>query len=131
MSQENVELVRRIYEAWNDGDLGLRHFHPAIEVQQTGGIDAGGTFHGHDGVLESARQLLGGLRDLRWTPQEFIPAPNGQVVVPFSAQAIGRASKVPVQMRLVHVWTIQERLAIRMLTYEDLNRALEAVGLRE
>jgi ketosteroid isomerase-like protein len=132
MSRENLEVVRRIYKAWNKGDPGLRHIHPAIELQQTAGfLDTGGTFHGHDGVLESARELLGGLRELRWTPHDFIPAPDGQVVVPFSAHGVGRTSKVPVEMRVVHVWTIQDGLAIRMLTYEDLSQALEAVGLRD
>ncbi len=132
MSQENVEVVRRIYKAWNEGDPGLRHIHSAIELQQTSGfLDTGGTFHGHDGVLESAGEVLAGLRELHWTPHDFIPASDGQVVVPFSAHAIGRASKVPVEMRVVHVWTIQDGLAIRMLTFEDLSQALEAVGLRE
>ena len=131
MSQENVEIVRRIYRAWNEGDPGLRHIHPAIELQQTTGfMDGGGTFHGHDGVVESGRQLLRGLRELLWAPHDFIPAPNDQVVVPFSAHAIGRASKAPVEMRVVHVWTIQDGMAIRMLTYEDLDQALESVGLR-
>jgi len=132
MSRENVEVVRRIYKAWNEGDPGLRHIHPAIKLQQTGGfLDTGGTFHGHDGVLESGGELLDGLRELRWTPHDFIAAPDGQVVVPFSAHAIGRTSKVPVEMRVVHVWTIQDGLAIRMLTYEDLSQALEAVGQSE
>jgi ketosteroid isomerase-like protein len=132
MSQENVDVVRRIYEAWNEGDPGLRDMHPAIELQQTARfMEAGGTFHGHDGVVESGRELLRGLRELRWVPHDFVSAPDGQVVVPFSAHAIGRISKVPGEMRVVAVWTIQDGLAIRMLTYEDLSQALEAVGLRE
>ena len=53
MSQEGLEVVRHIYEAWNPGDPGLRHFHPSIELQQTGGfLDAEQSLHGHDGVLE-------------------------------------------------------------------------------
>ena len=132
MSQENVEVVRRVYKAWNEGDPGLRYFHPAIELRQMAGfLDTGGTFHGRNGVLQSGRQLLSGLRELHWTLHDFIPAPDDQVVVPFSAHAVGRTSKVPVEMRLVHVWTIQDGLAIRMLTYEDLGQALVAVGLRE
>ena len=132
MSQENVEIVRRIYEAWNEGDPGLRHIHPDIEMQQTAGfVGTGGTFHGHDGVLKSGRELLDALREMRWTPHDFIPAPDDQVVVPFTAEAIGRTSEVSVEMRVVHVWTIQDGLAIRMLTYEALSQALEAAGLSE
>ena len=29
---------------------------------------------------------------------------------------------------LAHVWTIRDGLAIRMLTYDELSQALEAVG---
>jgi hypothetical protein len=69
--------------------------------------------------------------ELRWVPHDFVPAPDGEVVVPFSAHAIGRTSKAPVEMHVVHVWTIHDALAIRMLTYEYLSQALEAAGLRE
>jgi len=34
-------------------------------------------------------------------------------------------------MSLVHVWTLRDCLAIRCETYEDLAKALEAVGLSE
>ena len=88
MSQENVEIVRRIYEAWNAGDLGLQHFDPAVEVHQTAGfLDTGGVFHGHEGVLASARELMQGLHDLHWDTHDFIAARCSQVVVPFTARA--------------------------------------------
>ena len=126
-------MVRRIYEAWNAGDPGLQQFDPAVEVHQTAGfLDTGGVFHGHEGVLASARELMHGLHDLHWETHDLMAAPCGQVVVPFTARATGRASKAPVEMSgLVHVWTIRDGLAIRMLTYEELSQALEAVGLRE
>jgi ketosteroid isomerase-like protein len=131
MSQENVQIVRRIYEAWNEGDPGLRYIHPTIELHQTTRfLEAGGTFQGHDGVVAAGRELLKGLRELRWEPHDVISAPGGRVVVPFSAHAIGRESNAPVEMRVVHVWTIEDGLARRMQTFEELDPALEAVGLR-
>lgn len=132
MHEGSVGAVRCIYDAWNEGDPGLRHFDPGVELQQASGfMGSGRTFRGHEGVVDSGRELLADLRDLRWEPHDFIPAPGGRVVVPFSAHATGRRSQVPVEMRLAHVWTIQGGLAIRMLTYEDLGQALGAVGLTE
>ena len=58
MSQENVELVRRAYEAFNRGDLDgmVADFAPTFEYASTGAIPgAGGVYRGQDGM----RQFLG------------------------------------------------------------------------
>jgi ketosteroid isomerase-like protein len=132
MSQENVEIVRHIYEAWNAGDLGLEHFARNIELHQTSRLPGTSiVFRGHDGLLKAVQELFGGLRDLSWKPDEFVAAPNDRVVVPFRFHAIGRNSGVTVDMSLIHVWTLRNELAIRCDTYEDSAKALEAAGLRE
>lgn len=54
MSQENVEIVRRLYEAWNQGDLDsiLLVMHPEIEIDYKAGAFPGvdDAYTGHDGV---------------------------------------------------------------------------------
>ena len=54
MSQENVEIVRRMYEVWNHsgGTPALDLMDPAIEleVRAVGPLD--GTYRGHAGVSE-------------------------------------------------------------------------------
>ena len=132
MSRENVEIVRRIYEAWNSDDPGLELFDPSFELHQTAtSPDSARLFRGHDGLLQSAQELFSGLRDLSWKPDDFVAAPDDRVVVPFRFCATGRSSGVQVDMSLVHVWTLRDDLAIRCETYEDLAEALEAVGLRD
>jgi hypothetical protein len=34
MSQENVEVIRTIYERWNRNDLGSDLFNPEVEIRQ-------------------------------------------------------------------------------------------------
>jgi hypothetical protein len=34
VSEQNVEIVRRIYEVWNSNDLGLELFDPSFELHQ-------------------------------------------------------------------------------------------------
>ena len=132
MSRENVEIVRRIYEAWNSDDPGLELFDPSFELHQGASLlDSAGVFRGHDGLVQAAQELFSGLRDLSWKPDDFIAAPNGRVVVPFRFRATGRSTRVPVETPLVHVWTLRDELAIRCETYEDSAEALEAVGLRQ
>jgi ketosteroid isomerase-like protein len=132
VSQENVGIVRRIYHAWNAGDLGLECFDPSFELRQTGMLlDSATVFRGHDGLLQAVQELFSGLRDLRWEPDDFIAAPEERVVVPFRFLASGRSSGASVDMPLIHVWTLRDNLAIRCVTYEDLGEALEAAGLSE
>ena len=134
VSAQNIEIVRRIYEAWNSGDPGLKLFDPNFELHQGAGIiDSAGVFRGHDGLLRAGEELFSGLRDLSWDPEDFIGAPNNKVVVSFRFRATGRSTGVPVEAALVHVWTLRDELAIRCETYEPphgLAEALEAVGLR-
>jgi ketosteroid isomerase-like protein len=132
VSTENVEIARRIYAAWNSGELGLELFDPSFELHQTTTmLDSASVFRGHDGLLRAVEELFSGLRELSWNPDEFIDAPDDQVVVPFRFRATGRTTGVPVDMFLVHVWTLRGDLAIRCDTYENSAEALEAVGLRQ
>jgi ketosteroid isomerase-like protein len=132
VSARNVEIVRRIYEAWNSGELGLELFDPSFELHQTATmLDSASVFRGHDGLLQAVQELFSGLRDLTWEPDDFFAAPDGRVVVPFRFHATGRTSGVSVDMFLVHVWTLHNDLAIRCETYEDSAEALQAVGMRQ
>ena len=50
MSQENVEVVRRMYDAYARGDFatGLSYLDSGIEFSQPAEEPGGGTYHGHD-----------------------------------------------------------------------------------
>ena len=53
MSQENIEVVRRSFDAWNRGDLAayLGCFDPEVEWTTTGRYVEAGTYRGHEGLL--------------------------------------------------------------------------------
>jgi ketosteroid isomerase-like protein len=52
MSQENVELVQRQYEAFNrqDFEAWLDFFDPEVEFRESALTPDAATYHGHDGV---------------------------------------------------------------------------------
>jgi ketosteroid isomerase-like protein len=135
MSEENVDIVRRIYEAWNSTDPGFELFDPSFELHQGASLPgSAGVFRGHDGMLQAAQELFSGLRDLSWKPDDFVAAPDGRVVVPFRFRATGRSSGVQVEVSLIHVWTLRDDLITLCETYEGpegLAEALEAAGLSD
>jgi ketosteroid isomerase-like protein len=57
MTQENVEVVRLMLAAWNDGDMdGVRElWHPNAIVRPAAGWPEPGPFVGREAVMQSFR----------------------------------------------------------------------------
>ena len=133
MSQENVEVVRQSYEAWNRGDLEalLDLMHPAVQIDYTAGAFPGidETYEGHEG----ARKYWRDLRD-PWSSLtlhvEKLHGTGDTVVTVFTFAGQGRDGIV-VRRRLGNVIGITDGLVSRMEAYGDPSKALEAAGLSE
>jgi len=128
---DNVEAVRRGYEAFNRGDIeaSLTTLHPEIEwhtyiVPGPGG----GTYHGHDGVRElwsDARRIFGEFRNV---PEDLFEA--GEHVVAFvRVEGVGTKSGIAVQARIAHVHTFREGKIRRVESFEDRDEALRVAGI--
>lgn len=132
MSQENVEGLRRFYEALNGRQIeSLRAFAGPEFVYRTREEMPGGGTYDIDEALDRIRALRDMFDELRWEPQEFIDADEQTVVVVVRQLARGRASGVPVAGTIAHVWTIHDLKAMELCVYSDRGQALEAVGLAE
>ena len=143
MSRENVEVVQRIYDALNRGqseeiasdprtaELVAELFDPEVVLEQLADIPGtSGTFRGYQGLLQSSRELVDALEDIRFEPEDFIEQ-RECVVVPVRASATGRESGVPVDLRIAHVWELRGGRVVRWVVYGSRAEALEAVGLQE
>jgi ketosteroid isomerase-like protein len=60
MSQENVEIVRGIYDGWSAGDflVGADHLDDHVVFVVPSDFPEWGVFHGPDGVKQYMRRLL-------------------------------------------------------------------------
>ena len=127
MSQENVELVRRIYEAWQREESARDFLAPDIEYVNPDYAVEPGTKRG--------RKMLGMVRetyeDFAIQPERFIDGPGAHVVVLAAYSGTGRGSRVPVEGEQGHVWTIRDGLAVRFEWFQSHREALEAAGLSE
>jgi ketosteroid isomerase-like protein len=133
MSQENVEIIRRGYEAFAEGGVDFALLDPEIEWHGPHEFpDLAGPYHGHDGVRRYMETLSEVFDDYRMVPEEFIDAGADQVLVFSREGGSGKGSGAAVQTHPTgHLWTIRDGKAVHMQSYWERAEALEAVSLSE
>jgi uncharacterized protein len=137
MSRENVELVRRVYEAYERGDFPavFAAYDPEIEWNvgrvASAGLGFDPLYVGHDGVRSFWRQWVSAWETTSFEYEEFIDA-GEQVVVLLSQRMRGRTSGIELEWNsYAQVWTVREGKLVRTEFFPTRAEALEAVGLRE
>jgi ketosteroid isomerase-like protein len=131
MSQENVELVRRAYDAMASADIDatLQYLDPAIELHVSDAyFDAPHTYRGHEGYRELVAAQVEVFDEFRAEPERFLDT-GDQVLAIVRAGGRARASGVEVSARFGHLLTIRNRKAVRFQEFKDPEEALRAAGL--
>jgi ketosteroid isomerase-like protein len=133
MSRENVELVRRGYEAFASGRLDFEFLDPEIEWHGPREFpDLAEPHYGHEGVTRYIAKLNEVFDDYVMVAEEFIDVAGDQVLVFAREGGRGKGSGAEVQTHPTgHLWTIRDGKAVRMQSYWERSNALEAAGLRE
>ena len=135
MSQENVEIVRRGFEAQNRRDanalLGLMHpeieWHPAMSAKLAG----------DQMVLRGRAAVREWMQDVwRTFAESDLEMPDvrdlgDRVLAIGRFRTRGHASGVPVESDFAYVIDIELGVITRVSTYLDADEALEAAELRE
>jgi ketosteroid isomerase-like protein len=130
VSREDVELVRRLYEAWLAGDqeTALAGIDPDIEwVEPEENPDAG-NWRGPEGVRESFEKWTEPFENYRLEVREFVDL-DPCVLAVCRQHARGRGSGVEVDSDIWHLWTLRDGRAVRaemFLRREDALRAAES-----
>jgi ketosteroid isomerase-like protein len=133
MPRENVEMVRRAFEAFNRGDLdsAVADIAPDCEYIPSGGIpDADDVYRGPEGYKRFIRWLRDEFDDARVEAHEFIET-DDQVVVSLTNRGRGRQSGVEVSWHVWQVWAIRDAKVVRGQGFMSRAEALEAAGLSE
>ncbi len=130
MSQENVEIIRGIYEGWLRGDAGFERFDPEIAMFESKTLPGAVSAVGIAAVRRYLESFANYWAEIRFEPKEYIDAGDHVVVV---ARLVGRgkSSGVAVERTWAYVWTLRGSKALRMDGYESRSEALKAVGLAE
>jgi ketosteroid isomerase-like protein len=133
MAQENVEIVRSMYEAFNRGDVAgaTESLHPEAELHQPPEWPDSHSYYGRD---EFARGFALWLREFdqpRFEPQEATEAGEDQVIMRVRVSGRGRISGIETTAELFHAWTMRDGKPHRCFVRNSRAAALEAVGLAE
>ncbi len=82
MSEENVEVVRRVYDAALRGDIEavISHLDPAVRADMSERVFNPDVYEGHDGYRRFVGEIEAVWDDFRIEPLEFIDAGESVVV---------------------------------------------------
>jgi ketosteroid isomerase-like protein len=130
MSPENVEVVRRLFEAWNSSGLAgaLSAFDPKVEWSTPDDDPDAGTYRGLEAVAAFLQGWADSFEDFSGEAQEFIEA-GDRVVVPLIVSGRPRGSSHFVTVPDTQVLTVRDGNILEVREYRTKAEALEAVGL--
>ena len=129
MSQQNVQIVRNLFEAMSAGDRdrALGYADAGMVVDATRRVFNPTTYHGVSGLRQFIADMDDVWEDFRPEAREFLDK-GDRVVVTGRMAGKGRGSGVEVQRDFAGVWTISDGRVVRWDIHSDRAEALEAAG---
>jgi ketosteroid isomerase-like protein len=134
MSQENVDVVRLIYAAWERGDFSsVAWAHPDIEYVITDGPTPG-RWTGHAGLREGFHHFAGAWDKLHVRATEYRQLDDERVLVLTRLSGRGKRSGLDLDQMQgggADVLHVRDGKVTRFALYHDRERALSNLGLAE
>jgi ketosteroid isomerase-like protein len=133
MSQEHVEIVRRVYEevSANTWAAPPELFDPEYAVDLTEAAPDVGVIRGPEAAEAALRGYSETFEDFRIEIEEVVHADDHCVVTAVRDGGRLKGSDSEVWNRFFHVWTFRDGRILRRSSHVDRGRALEAAGLGE
>jgi ketosteroid isomerase-like protein len=134
MSQENVEVVRSIFAAWERGDYSSAEWaHPEIAFVIADGPTPG-SWTGVGAMAEVWRGALSAFETLRGEADEYRALDDERVLVLMHFTGRGKTSGLDVgeiAMKGLNLFHVRGGIVTRLVLYWDRERALADAGLEE
>ena len=135
MSQENVEVFKRAFDAINrrDAEALVAELDPEVEWHSAILMAMGGkqtVYRGHEGVHEWLRDLYGTLSEFQAEYPDIRDLGDRTVAIG-RVRARGTASEAEIESPHGTVAEFKNGKGTRIRTYLDPNEALKAAGLSE
>ncbi len=129
MSQENVEVVRAVFEAWNAGDMDAYRelYDPDAIMRMAENWPEPGPYFGREAIMREFEQLRQAWdADAAEPISDFIDV-GDRVAVRHIWRGAGHGPEAAVE--LTGVWTVRKGRILAAEYFRDYAEALEALGL--
>jgi ketosteroid isomerase-like protein len=130
MSRQNVEVVRKGFDAYQQGDWeGLvRDADPDIEVVQPPDFPEARSYHGHPGLVEVLSWWPSQWENFHVELTEVLDANDDRVVWVTRQRGRGKGGGVEVVGEVAFVSTFRDGKTIRIEMFQTRQEALATVG---
>jgi ketosteroid isomerase-like protein len=135
MSQENVQILRRGFEAFARGDVDyvLEQMDPEVDLHPAVAPILGvETVRGREAVRRFfTRDLFEGFDQFRAEPLSFEDLGGDFVLVMVRYTGRGESSGIEMDQRFASLYELRDGKTVTMRDYRTRSEALEAAGLAE
>jgi ketosteroid isomerase-like protein len=147
MSQENVELMRRVFDeasrradptgraidALDQDSMAVVYasMAPEVEVHEDPRFPEAGIYRGVEAVRAYFERFAESFDEFRFEAEDFIELADDRVLVLFRLTTRGKGSGARVEAHPGWIYTIRDSLTARIEAFLSRDEALEAAGLSE
>ena len=132
MSQKNVEVVKRLYEAWQREGFGVvpELMDPEIEWVNPAHAVEPGIRRGYDEFADAAQSFTSVYRESRVIDATFVDA-GDRIAVKAHMRSLGAGTEFPLGAQRGYVFDVRDGKVTRFEWFMHPSEAVEAVGLEE
>ncbi|MGI9020499.1 MAG: nuclear transport factor 2 family protein [Solirubrobacterales bacterium] len=132
MSEENLQVVRAVFDAFSRGDTAalLELMDPSVvftPIPETPDVQS---FHGHEGVLQGLAQSIDIWDDFSVELREMRDF-DDHVLASLRWWGRGPSSGIQMEVDICGLYTFREGKIVRWQFFASEQQALEAAGLSE
>ena len=134
MSQENVEIVRRMLQAFADGGLDAmaEFWDPDIDWRAAeGAIDDVGEMHGPVAVRRYIQDWIDTFDDFGVVLEDLRDVGDDRVLGIQRLNGRAKLSGTETELRYAVISTVRDGKVVQVREYLNVDQALEALGLSE
>jgi ketosteroid isomerase-like protein len=132
MPEENVDVIRKVVEAFNRGgvEAALAYFGPEVEWVGPPEWLEDHLYKGHDGLRRLAAQWVENFDEYRLDPERFLDSDAGVVALLLTRGRI-KGSSDPVEQQVTWVCRVSDGEVVHVQVYFSWQEGLEAAGVSE
>ena len=125
--EENVEIVRRFFTGFADGDPPIEILAPDVTMRNLAEFPIKGPYEGHDGIRQWWADLAEVIDGLHIEGEKFAAPDDEHVVTLQRMTGTFKSTGLPVDERWAGLTRIEHGLVVEITGYASRRQALEAI----